>query len=336
MTAVGLTSRSFRLPGWFAFAVVGLLLVIVTAFVLPIILLEGARDWTAYAQAAGRLATGGPLYIFDTSIAEYYLYPPPMAVVWGWGLTPELFIGLKVAALAGVGVLGARVGGPPIAAGAAAVVLALLTPPVQHDFVLANVMTLYLGVLAASVALRGWAGAVPLGLMVAIAFKPFVVPYVLWLLIRRRSDGVRVVTVAAVATAVFVVLAGPGRYLEYVAALPAMSTLATAFTGNLGLVTISPLAAVAGFVVAYAAAFVAGLRLDETQGAAIALAVTLLAQPTIGLIYAVVLIPAILVLWTRDRAGALAAAVITPILSILTPVLGALVVIAVALRPVRR
>ena len=94
---------------------------------------------------------------------------------------------------------------------------------------------------------------------------------------------------------------GPGRYLEYLAALPQMTTVARDFTGNVGLVTVSPIAAYLGIGVAWIAAALAGRRLDLRRGAAIAISAMVLAQPTIGFNYAGLLLPAMALLWGRDR-----------------------------------
>ena len=59
----------------------------------------------------------------------------------------------------------------PIVAGA------LLWPPNLHDLVLGNVMALYVGALSVVVARRGWLGAAPLGIVLALAAKPAILPF---------------------------------------------------------------------------------------------------------------------------------------------------------------
>ena len=92
-------------------------------------------------------------------------------------------------------------------------------------------------------------------------------------------------------SAVFAVVVGPGRYVEYLEALPRMSVLVGLPSGNVGLSAVSPALALAGVVFAYVATIWAGLRLDPGRGAALAIAACLLAQPSIGFNYAGLLLP---------------------------------------------
>ena len=75
--------------------------------------------------------------------------------------------------------------------------------------------------------------------------------------------------------------------------MPKTAALAAPFTGNLGLAAISPIAGVAGIVLAYVWTIAAAAMLDERRAGIVALSMTQLAQPTIGLNYAVLLIPAL-------------------------------------------
>ena len=179
--------------------VAGLTLLVILAIGLaPTILREQTRDWIAYEQAADRLTAGEPLYVFElaTPDDEYYLYPPPMAAIWAAVGSPELLFAVKIVALArGRGVDGRR-----RAEGASAATLdrrrqllppaALIAAPNLHDLVLGNVMALYVGAVAVSVARPGWLGASPLGVVCAVALKPAIGPYLLWLAIRRPRDFV--------------------------------------------------------------------------------------------------------------------------------------------------
>jgi hypothetical protein len=330
----GASSASWAsIPAWFALLAVAIVLVVTDVVVAPTILREETRDWHAYEQAAERLESGRPLYIWQLAdeSQEYYLYPPPTAAVWSLGLNEQSLIVLKLVALLGVGALavfaGAAAATAAVAGGLTLVVLALLSPPVIHDLVLANVMVFYLGAVALSIARPGWLGAMPLGVLCAIALKPTIGPYLLWLFLRRRGDFARTFVAGAITTLVFAVALGPGRYLEYVQALPRMLTLATPFTGNVGLVTISREVALAGVVVAYAGTFLAARWLGPGASVAVALAATLLAQPTIGFNYLGILIPALVAIWTVDRRAALAGAVVAPLLAIGSAI-GAAVLVA--------
>jgi hypothetical protein len=205
--------------------------------------------------------------------------------------------------------------------GGAAVVIAiaLLTPPVLHDLILGNVMTLYLAAICVALAFPGWIGASGLGTLCAVALKPAVGPFILFLLLRRRGDFARTVAVCSVITAVFAVILGPARYAEYIAAIPALTGLAAPFTGNVGLSSISPVAGIASVVAAYVATLAAA-RADERVAASVAIAACVIAQPTLGLNYAVLLVPAVLLLWPVSRALALGAAVTAPTGAVLSTV----------------
>jgi hypothetical protein len=191
-------------------------------------------------------------------------------------------------------------------------------------------MAIIAAAVALSLARPGWLGSGALGIVAAVALKPTIGPYVLWLLIRRRDSFARAFAAGLATTLVFVLLLGLGRYVEYVQALPKTAVLAAPFTGNLGLSAISPLAGLAGIVVAYAWTLAAAIRLDERAAAVVALAMTQLAQPTIGLNYAVLLIPGVIVLWAVDRRAAVAMAVGLPIVVIVSPVLAAVMLAGAA------
>ncbi len=313
-------------------------LVILAAGLAPTIHREQTRDWIAYEQAADRLAAGEPLYVFElaTPDDEYYLYPPPTAALWAAVGSPEALLALKILALASVGalalVVAPRAGARDLALLAVALAAAaLLAPPTLHDLVLGNVMSLYFGAVAISLARPGWLGAVPLGLVCAVALKPVIGPYLVWLAIRRRPDALKVVAAGLAASIVFAVLIGPGRYIEYVVALPRMAVLADLPSGNVGLAAKSPELAIAGVALAYVATLLAAWRLDPARGAAIAVAAGLLAQPTIGFNYAGLLLPAVVMLWSGDRVAGLIACLVVPILTVLSPPMAAAAVVALAL-----
>jgi hypothetical protein len=313
------------------------LLVILAIGLLPTILREQTRDWIAYEQAADRLTAGEPLYVFElaTPDDEYYLYPPPTAAIWAAVGSPEALLAIKVLALIGVASLMVVVA--PNASprnrliGAAVLALAaLVAAPNLHDLVLGNVMALFVGAVAISVARPGWFGSSVLGVVCAVALKPVIGPYLVWLAFRRPRDFLRTFAVGLAVSAVFAVIVGPGRYVEYLTALPRMSVLVGLPSGNVGLATISPVVALVGVVVAYLVTIWAGLRLDPGRGAAIALAACLLAQPSIGFNYAGLLLPAVVVLWSADRVAGIIAILAVPIVTIVSPPAASLLVIALA------
>jgi hypothetical protein len=329
--------RSLLTDGRFALLAGLTLLIILGIGLTPTILREQTRDWIAYEQAASRLVSGGPLYVFvlPTPDDEYYLYPPLAAAIWAAVGSPEGLLALKVLALLSVGALAVIVA--PNASGlersSIAIALAgaaLLAPPDFHDLVLGNVMALYVGAVAVSLARPGWLGSVALGLVCAIALKPVIAPYFIWLAIRRRGDVVRVIAVGLVATAVCAIVIGPGRYLEYVIALPRLSVLVDWKSGNVGLGSIFREAAVVGVVIAYIATAVGSRRLSLPRGAAIAVAAGLLAQPTIGFDYAGLLLPAVVMLWAGDRLAGLIACLVIPLITVVSPPLAAVAVMALA------
>jgi hypothetical protein len=319
---------------------IGLTVIVVLAIgLLPTILAEGTRDWIAYQQAADRLAAGGPLYVFvlPTPDDEYYLYPPLGATLWRFVGSPEGLIVLKVAALLLCGALAGIVApsasrGTRIVIGASIVAAALLAASDIHDLVLANVMALYVGAVALSVARPGWAGATPLGLVCAAVLKPVIGPYLVWLLVRRRADFGRVLAVGVLASLACAVVVGPGRYVEYVTALPQMSVLSDLPSGNAGLSRMSRELALAGLVAAYVVTVVAAFRLSTSRSAAVAIAAGLLAQPALGFNYAGLLLPAVVALWVADRPAGFVAIAATPILAVVSPPLAGAFVIAAAFR----
>ncbi len=196
-------------------------------------------------------------------------------------------------------------------------------------------MTVYLGALCVLIARPGWLGAIPMGLVLAAAAKPVVGPILLVIAVLRPRDAGRVVAVALVATAVCAVIVGPGRYLEYFAVLPQIPGSLDAFEeGNLGLGRLSPVAAAIGLVAGYGLAIWAALRLDPTRAIVIGLAACLLAQPTVPFYYGVLLVPALMLLWRVDRAGALAGAWAGSLLAFISPVAAGVALIALAVRPV--
>jgi hypothetical protein len=214
------------------------------------------------------------------------------------------------------------------AAGLAAA--ALLAPSDLHDLVLGNVMALYVGAVAVSVARPGWLGSGLLGTVCAVALKPAIGPYLVWLAFRRPRDFVRTLAVGLAVSAAFAIVVGPGRYVEYLAALPRMSVLVGLPSGNVGLSAVSPVLALAGVAFAYVATIWAGTRLDPARGAAVAIAACLLAQPSIGFNYAGLLLPAVVVLWSADRLAGFIAVLATPIVAVVSPPVAALVVMALA------
>ena len=335
--ATPIKRRSLLADGRFALLAGLTLLIILGIGLAPTILREQTRDWIAYEQAASRLASGGPLYVFvlPTPDDEYYLYPPLGAAIWAAVGSPEGLLALKVLALLSVGTLAvvvapSRIGLERAVIAVALACAALFAPPDFHDLVLGNVMALYVGAVAVSLARPGWLGAFPLGLVCAIALKPVIAPYFIWLAIRRRGDALRVIVVGLVVSAVCAIVIGPGRYLEYVIALPRLSVLVDWKSGNVGLGSIFREAAVIGVAIGYVATAVGSRRLSPPRGAAVAVAAGLLAQPTIGFDYAGLLLPAVVMLWAGDRLAGSIACLLIPFVTIVSPPLAAAAIVTLA------
>ncbi len=326
----------------FAVLVVALVVALVDVAVVPILLHEGSTDWRAYDEAARALAAHQPLYPWAATaeirdVTAYpYLYPPALAAIWGLGLTAPMFAVIKVLSVGTMAVFARPASGrswtaPAVAAAVAVVALTLASPPLIHDVILGNVMTLYLAATALAVALpdRRWA-AVPLGILTAVALKPAIAAVLLWLLVRRPAQFVTSFGAGLVTTVLFAAVVGIGPYVDYLAALPKLGGLAQPFSGNLGLSAISLTLALAAIPIALAWVVLAAGTLDAWSSAAVAVALTLIVQPTLGLNYAVLLAPAIAALWFVDRRACLAAGILAPFLTLVSPPLAGVVVAGIA------
>lgn len=328
--------------GAFALFAALLVLAVVDVAVVPILLREQATDWRAYEGGAQLLASGGSLYGWTVdpdvrAVTDYpYLYPPPLAAIWGIGFTPELFAVLKVAGVFAMAVFAwtrqpRQAGVAVVGTGIALVGLALASPPVIHDLLLGNVMTLYLGAIAFAVALPGrWWAAIPLGVVVAVALKPAIAPVLLWMLFRRRSQFLGALGSGLVTTAAFALILGPAVYFEYFAALPKLGGLAQPFSGNLGLSSIATWLAIAAIPLALVWVIWAARSRSPLAGAAVALGASVLVQPTLGLNYGSLLVPAAVALWFVNRRAALSVALVLPIVGLISPPLAGILVGATA------
>jgi hypothetical protein len=301
------------------------------------IALEQTRDWTVYEQAAARLVEGKPLYLDRAATTDgLYLYPPAAAALWAVVGSPEALLAAKLAFLCMVGTLALVVTSSAASrltrwlVAAALIVVAVAAPPELHDFALGNVMAFYIGAVALSVAVPGWLGAVPLGVVCAVALKPVIGPYLLWLFISRRSDAVRVAITGLAVSVVVAAAIGPERYVEYLSALPGMSSMFHQSGGNIGLSAVAAPLAVVGLIVAYVGTVFASRRLSLHSSAAVAIAAGLLAQPTLGFNYLGLLIPAAALLWSNAPRAGLAAIVVLPPLAIVSAPLAAALVMVLA------
>jgi hypothetical protein len=309
--------RSF--PPAFAFAVPAVVGVATMLMLGPTIFAEGMRDWAAYRDAGQRLAAGAPIYV---SSAGVYLfdYPPATAAIWSIGLTPATWLLAKIVALVA---LAAVIGWP---LGIPAVVLLLMTPSLEHDLVLGNFTTFYCLALSWSALRPGRTGSIALGLLLAIAMKPVIGPYLLWLLLVRRSDLGWVVLTAGVASAIVSIMIGPGIYIDYIVTLPRATSLASAWPGNIGLASISPLLGTVGVAASYVVAIVAARR----HSLPLVIGALMFAQPSYGVAYGLLLVPAVVIIYRERQALGITLAAALPALLWLTyaPVAGLVTLLA--------
>jgi len=310
--------------------------ILVGIVALPVVLEERTADWTAYAAAASALVSGQPLYPWAGSAdiraltGAPYLYPPLFAAVWSLGLSaPAFALGKLTLALVATWVAATRFGASiAVAFGLGLLVVAF--PPFVHDLILGNVMVLYLAAVLLSSSRPGWLGSSVLGVVCASVLKPMIGPYLLWLLIVRPADFARTLVVGVGVTLAAAVLLGPARYAEYLGAIPYLTDLAAPFMGNLGLSSVSMTLALAAIGVAYAWTALGSLSLPSRPSCAIAISMTLLAQPTFGFNYVVMLLPALGLLWVADRRAGLYAGVLAPLIAVISPTAAAILVAAAA------
>jgi hypothetical protein len=344
-TAASLSGTRIRPREWPPAALVliaaALVVALLDVVVVPVLLQEQATDWRAYEGAAKQLARGESPYVWTVdpdvrAITDYpYIYPPPLAAVWGLGLTAPIFAVLKVLSIATMVAFArqpsrlART--TTLVAGVALAVITLASPPVLHDLVLGNVMAFYIAAVAAVLAFptSAWAG-IPIGVLVAVALKPAIAPFLVWMLLRRRSQFIAAFAAGLATTAIFAVALGPAVFVEYLVALPKLGGLAQPFTGNLGLASISLALAVVAIPLSILAVVAAVRTLDPWASAAVAVGMMFLAQPTLGLNYGGLLAPGVVALWFVDRRAAFAMAIASPILAVLSPPLAGIVLAATA------
>jgi hypothetical protein len=345
-TAASLSGTRIRPREWPPAALVliaaALVVALLDVVVVPVLLHEQATDWRAYEGAAEQLARGESPYVWTVdpdvrAVTDYpYIYPPPLAAIWGLGLTAPLLAVLKITSMATLVTFARLVSPRPpqttvLAAGFALAIITLATPPVLHDLVLGNVMTLYVAGVALVLAFprSAWVG-IPIGVLVAVALKPAIAPFLLWMLLRRRPQFIAAFVAGLATTAIFAVALRPAVYVEYLVALPKLGGLAQPFTGNLGLASISLALAVVAIPISILAVVAAVRILDPWASAAVAVGMMFLAQPTLGLNYGGLLAPGVVALWFVDRRAAFAMAIASPILAVLSPPLAGIVLAATA------
>ncbi len=151
--------------------------------------------------------------------------------------------------------------------------------PILYDLELGNVTVLIL----AAVALVAWspdrfATGVPLGIILATAPKPQLIPLLIWMLIAHRKALVGAVATAGVATLVGIGFAGTAAYAAWIAALRAPAYLNSADVINLALWSLPPIVAIP-CALAAVGAFGLALRRGYWPGLLAATCVGLLTAP---------------------------------------------------------
>ena len=139
--------------------------------------------------------------------------------------------------------------------------------PILYDLELGNVTVIMLVALAALV----WtpdrvATGIPLGLVLATAPKPQLVPVLIWLLVAHRRALLGALVAAALATLVGLALTGPAAYAAWFEALRAPAYLNSGDIINLALWSLPPVvafpcavAAIGGFAIALRRGYWPGL-----------------------------------------------------------------------------
>jgi hypothetical protein len=151
--------------------------------------------------------------------------------------------------------------------------------PVLYDLELGNLTVIVL----AAVAAIAWTpdrlvAGIPLGMILATAPKPQLIPVLVWLAIAHRRALAGAVLTAALATLVGLALTGPAAYAAWVEALRAPAYLNSGDVINLALWSLPPAVAVSG-VVAAVAGFLLALRRGYWPGLVAAVCLGLLVAP---------------------------------------------------------
>jgi hypothetical protein len=208
--------------------------------------------------------------------------------------------------------------------------------PILYDLELGNITVLVL----AAVAAVAWtpdrlATGIPLGLILATAPKPQLVPVLIWLAIVHRRALVGVMTTAVVATLVGLAITGQAAYTAWVEALRAPAYLNSGAVINLALWSLPPVVAAAGALAAIGA-FAVALRRGYWPGLLAAICVGLLLAPY-TLIYGAGVLPAAAAAAARASPRAvLGLAIVAPVALILVfPVWVGLVLALAAVLPSR-
>ncbi len=215
----------------------------------------------------------------------------------------------------------------------AAFVVVLSSVFVLDDLLLGNVAIPLGAAMYLAISRRPWWAAVPLGLLLALVAKPFLVPFLLWLVVLRRPSAVAAIGTALAVTVVGVAVLGIDDYRAYLDALVRAGRSAVPFVGNHGLSSIAPALVVPVSILVLAVfALLLWRSRDESALLMWSLFAGLVAAPYVGF-YAAVPVAAGLPAFARDHPRrALLLAVVLP-LGAVSMVAAAVVGLAIALPP---
>jgi hypothetical protein len=199
-----------------------------------------AIDLQLLLDAGSRFASGLPLYADPK-----FLYPPLAAgLASPFSAVAPLPISLVYAALKVVtaAVAVAWLTRRWDSFGRALALVGLLTClPFLHDLWLGNANVWLVAAMAwAAFGPNRRLSGVPLGVAAAVFAKPFLLPFLLWLLVARRPVSIGAVGAGLGATGVGMALAGVPAYVAWVAALFGGVSYATPFAGNHGVSALVP------------------------------------------------------------------------------------------------
>jgi len=206
--------------------------------------------------------------------------------------------------------------------------------PILYDLELGNVTVIVL----AAVAAIAWtpdrvATGLPLGLILATAPKPQLIPVLVWLAVAHRHALVGALVTATLATLVGLALTGPAAYGAWVEALRAPTYLNSGDVINLALWSLPPVVAVPSALAAIGG-FCLALRRGYWPGLLAALCLGLLLAPY-TLIYGASLLPVVAPAAVRTSPrSVLGLAIIAPVALVLAfPVWVGLALVLAALLP---
>ena len=232
-----------------------------------------AFDFSCCYQQAGQRALSDPSTLYDWSSTYTFRYTPMGALAFAplSGLTPEA---------AAIAWLVVKLGLLAVAAawfardwqGEARWLVALLVltfPPVLHDLIIGNISTVTLFVLVALLRWPDARGGIVMGVVVALAPKPHLIPVLIWMAFRRPQAFAGAAASALATVAIGLVIFGVQPWLEFLGTL--REPLDRGFTANIGFSAyLGPIGVAIGLAAAVVLAVLA-LRRSGSDGLSLAI-----------------------------------------------------------------